>query len=141
MSTHCAHIRRADSVERVSSTAIQELATYWKDCRVDSEHAEEEMLRAVFNYDLLVAQAVYAAAMADAIRHGIGSRGSYMVVQDKGQPVHPGVALTYVLDDGAHDQTIQETSWNGRDVRCHYRPIRPLPDTEQWFEKVYNGQG
>lgn len=137
MSTYCAHIRNAETIRKVQQEAAADLESYWTACVVDSE---KDRIRALYNYDLLVAQQVYAAAMAHAIDRGIGSRGSYMVTSEQGQAVHPMVDLHYTLDDGGHNDQIQECWWDGEEVHCRFRPVRPIPETEQWFEKVYNMQ-
>ena len=79
---------------------------------------------------LLVAQYVYATAMSDAIQHDIYSRGSYLVVD--------GVEGTPLIDDGTHNGFVQEISLNGLETETIYRPVRPIPESEQWFERVYN---
>ncbi len=140
MSRYCAFIRSEKGARLVYEQARNELSSYWETCRIDARQTEDDMLKALQNYDLLIAQAVYAASMADAIREGIESRGSYMVVSDDGTPVYPGIELSCRLDDGRHDAWIQETSWDGKDALCYYRPVRPLPEMEQWFETVYNAE-
>lgn len=137
MSTHCAHIRDRKSILKVYQQAQKDLESYWRDCIVDSE---QDRIRALYNYDLLLAQIAYTKAMAEAIEEGIGSRGSYLVADNKGQKVHPDVEIYHTLDDGQHNDQIQEVWWKDGEVQCRFRPVRPIPETEQWFEKVYNAK-
>ena len=137
MSTYCAHIRDRKSILKVYQQAQKDLESYWRDCIVDSE---QDRIRALYNYDLLLAQIAYTKAMAEAIEAGIGSRGSYLVADNKGQKVHPDVEIYHTLDEGQHNDQIQEVWWKDGEVQCRFRPVRPIPETEQWFEKVYNAK-
>ena len=136
MSRHCAHIREAAALRDVADAAKQEIVNYWQTVTV----TEPAQLPAVMiNYDLLLAQQVYAAAMAQAIEDGVGSRGSYLVIKQDGKPVHPELAgeIRFVEDDGSHKGQIQEASLEGGEVRIQWRQVRPIPQTEQWFETVW----
>ena len=42
------------------------------------------------------------------------------------------------MDDGSHNDKIQEAALENGQVRTWFRPVRPIPDSEQWFETVYN---
>ena len=124
MSLHAAHIREEKSLREIAETAQQELQDFWQTCTVSESFTEEDRLQAICDYDLLIAQYVYAAAMADAIQNGVYSRGSYLVEQG--------------MDDGSHNAMIQEAVLTDGEVRTWFRPVRPIPDSEQWFETVYN---
>ena len=124
MSRYGAHIRKEESLRDVAEAARQELETFWQTCTISEAFPEEGRLQALIDYDLLTTQYVYATAMADAIRDGVYSRGSYLVEQG--------------MDDGAHNALIQEAALRNGTVETWFRPVRPIPDSEQWFETVYN---
>lgn len=131
MSLSGAHVRDKEALLRICEQAREELQTFWETEKISADHAEEDRIRALFNYDLLTAQQVYAGAMAEAIDSGVFSRGSYLVTEEG----------RLRLDDGTHDSLVQEAFLQDGAVRIHWRPVRELPQSEQWFEKVYNGQG
>lgn len=124
MSLNAAHMRSEQELRKVAEAARQELGSFWQTCTVAEAFAEEDRLQALIDYDLLIAQYVYTTAMADAIRDGVYSRGSYLVEQG--------------MDDGSHNDKIQEAVLEHGQVRTWFRPVRPIPDSEQWFETVYN---
>ena len=124
MSLNAAHMRSEQELRKIAEAARQELDGFWQTCTVAQAFAEEDRLQALVDYDLLIAQYVYTTAMADAIRDGVYSRGSYLVEQG--------------MDDGSHNDKIQEAVLENGQVRTWFRPVRPIPDSEQWFETVYN---
>ena len=132
MSLYCAHIRELGSMQNVIEETKADLERYWTDCVISEDHPEEDRIQALFNYDLLVAQYVYVSAMADAVDHDIYSRGSYLVMD--------GVEMTPLVDDGSHNGYVQEAKLQNGEVEITYRPVRPIPESEQWFETVYNGK-
>ena len=136
MSRHCAHIREATALRKVEYAAKQEIAEYWQTVTITGP---AQLPAVMINYDLLLAQQVYAAAMAQAIEDGVGSRGSYLIVKENGKPVHPGLAdeIRFVEDDGHHKEQIQEACWEDGEVQIQWRQVRPIPQTEQWFETVW----
>ena len=124
MSLNAAHMRSEQELWKIAEAARHELDGFWQTCTVAEAFAEEDRLQALIDYDLLIAQYVYTTAMADAIRDGVYSRGSYLVEQG--------------MDDGSHNDKIQEAALENGQVRTWFRPVRPIPDSEQWFETVYN---
>lgn len=130
MSLTCAHIREAGAMEQTAETARRALAGFWNRTAVDG--SMEDRLQALYDYDLLIAQYVYASAMADAVREGIFSRGSYLVTN--------AADGRFLMDDGSHNGCIQETEYRNGAVQFRYRPVRPVPASEQWFETVYGQQ-
>ena len=136
MSLSCAHIRDAAALRRVETAARQEIADYWRTVAITGP---SQLPAVMINYDLLLAQQVYAAAMAQGIEDGVGSRGSYMIVSDDGKPVHPELAgdIRFVEDDGRQQDQIQEALLADGEVQIRWRPVRPIPQTEQWFETAW----
>ncbi|MFQ9798736.1 MAG: hypothetical protein ACLR23_07075 [Clostridia bacterium] len=103
MSRHCAHIREAAALREVADAAKQEIAGYWQTVTITGP---AQLPAVMINYDLLLAQQVYTAAMAQAIEDGVGSRGSYLVVSENGKLVHARLAddIRFVEDDGRHER-------------------------------------
>ena len=78
------------------------------------------------NYDVLITQYCYLQAIRAYIEHGGKSRGSYLINGDS-------------RIDTAHSALVGTLALGERlSVRCEWEPVRPIPESEQWFEKVYN---
>lgn len=89
--------------------------------------------------DLLVSQQVYLEAIGDYIRRGGASRGSYLIYDPKG--AKPLSCLpeqfTFSLEDNGMSEQIQEVEYRPDGCRCFLRPVRPIPEEDSWFEKVW----
>ena len=99
-----------------------------------------EQLRDLYRVrDLLVSQQVYLEAISDYIGRGGTSRGSYLVFDPKGDK--PSDLLPdefrFSLEDRGLGKQIQEIAYRpeGSDVR--WREVRPIPDADVWFERVW----
>lgn len=86
--------------------------------------------------DLLVAQTVYLFAMLDYTRQGAGSRGSALYTDPAGRKPRADLPDCYrcVLDEGRHGRMVQEVSWDGKNCRSEWRPVRPIPQLDYFFE-------
>ncbi|MFR5072723.1 MAG: hypothetical protein ACLTDS_11590 [Bianqueaceae bacterium] len=53
--------------------------------------------------------------------------------------VHARLAddIRFVEDDGRHREQIQEAFLENGEVQIQWRQVRPIPQTEQWFETVW----
>lgn len=138
MSECGAHIRRGESLRR----AVAEARRQWRrieenGCRFTGR---EDLAEALRNRQLCLAHLVYLEAILYQIESGVGSRGSAMVLDSGGTPVHEDlgdewrfapenpdfrakVLETVVLPDGA--------------VRNEWVDRRPLPHTDEWFETAW----
>ncbi len=89
--------------------------------------------------DLLVSQQVYLEAIADYIRRGGASRGSYLIYDPKGTKPLPCLPelFTFSLEDSWMSGQIQEVEYHKEGCKCFFRPVRPIPEEDSWFEKVW----
>ena len=89
---------------------------------------------------LLISQFVYLEALRDYdARVGI-SRGSYLVYNAGGQVPNPHLDERFRNRTEATDTTVlQEICYEAdrKECRVSWRPVRPLPDEEIWFENVW----
>ncbi len=83
-------------------------------------------------YDLIVCTVCYLTAMYEYIRVGGGSRGSYLVTEKL-----PDFG-TKVSSDASRLNQIQEIELSKGKIQINWRPVRPLPQSPQWFEKVWH---
>lgn len=89
--------------------------------------------------DLLLSQRMYLNAILDYIQQGGKSRGSYLISDDAGQLPLEGLdeRFRYTLDGEAHANVIQEAVWRDGACYCSWRPVRPMPQDDLWFENVW----
>lgn len=89
--------------------------------------------------DLLVSQQVYLESILDYIIHGGGSRGSYLIYSEKGQKPLESLpeCFRFLPDEDAKSDVIQEVEFTREGCLCTWRSIRPIPDEDSWFEKVW----
>jgi succinate dehydrogenase/fumarate reductase flavoprotein subunit len=128
MSRAGAHIRRIEAARAAAREA-------WALCReIDRCSWAPDVARipAVFrNRDLCLAHAVYLSAITEYLERGGQSRGSYLVVDANGEfALNPPGAFV--------DQHILEISVDqDLDVRKAWVPIRPIPQSDTWFETAW----
>jgi succinate dehydrogenase/fumarate reductase flavoprotein subunit len=89
--------------------------------------------------DLLITQVSMLTALLDYHEKGGRSRGSYLVYDKDGQLPVLGLAeaFRFMLDDGKRDDMIQQAFWRNGQCFIEWRPVRPMPKTEEAFENVW----
>lgn len=89
--------------------------------------------------DLLFSQKMYLEAIADYIGQGGTSRGSYLIYDRNGtKPLDSLPDLfCFSLEDKGMGDMIQEVICQDGTIRCNWRPVRPIPEEDSWFEKVW----
>ncbi len=127
MSEYCAFVRSAENAE----TALGLLRALQK-VFPERNRCEKPLLKeAMINYDILHSAIAIAASQKHYCESGFGSRGSFLVKNKDG---------AVVPDTGDHE-TLFRLFWDGEDAmsfRIVSDRVSPLPDSEQWFETVYN---
>lgn len=102
--------------------------------------SEATELRWVYRLrDMLISQYAYLAAMLDYMQQGGKSRGSALYTDPAGKKPYAQLpdAFTFVLDDGSRGGRVQEMLY--RDGACvfEWRPVRPIPKDDDFFENVW----
>jgi succinate dehydrogenase/fumarate reductase flavoprotein subunit len=139
MSRAAGHIRVPDLV----TCAVDEAWTQWRGLNADAWAPSEADLPAVFrNRDLCLAHVVYLEAMAEYLARGGRSRGSWIVLDAAGDPVHDALGERYRFGvnppDAFVDRHILEVAFEAPGtVRKAWVPVRPLPDDHTWFETAW----
>lgn len=89
--------------------------------------------------DMLLSQKVYLYAMLDYAESGAGSRGSALYTDAEGRKPASSLPDLYKcrLDQEAHSGIIQEVVLNEDMCRALWRPVRPLPDVDYFFENQW----
>ena len=99
----------------------KEYRDFYKTYSVPAEYVSEAMI----NRDVIITALTYLSAIRDYIADGGKSRGSYMIAGTRGI-------------DKKHAGKVQYTSFDGGKASSRFEKRRPIPKSEQWFEKVYN---
>jgi succinate dehydrogenase/fumarate reductase flavoprotein subunit len=137
-----AHVRS----QAVLREAVPEAWAQWR--RLDAEgcaFAEPaQTAEALRNRQLCFAHAVYLEAIAYALDSGVGSRGSAIVLSEKGMPIHQalGAEWRFVPEDGAFRGKVLETAAavdaaGQPTVEHKWVPCRPIPKMDAWFETAW----
>jgi len=70
------------------------------------------------------------SSVSEYVEKGGGSRGGFVI---QGQ----GSDSTWLPEDASFREQILETRFNGQDFSATWRPVRPLPIEEPWFETLW----
>jgi succinate dehydrogenase/fumarate reductase flavoprotein subunit len=132
-----AHIRSLSGVEAALREAQADLESLKDEMCLSSPY---ELAYAYQNLDLLITQVVYLSAIADYIKQGGKSRGSYLIADPQGRLPADGLEETFrfsVSDSGYLSDQIQEISYQNGICSLNWRPVRPIPEEDDWFENVW----
>jgi hypothetical protein len=80
---------------------------------------------------MLISQIMYLGAMRDYIREGGKSRGSALYIDITGD------IFTVTPDDESRKGMIQQAAWNDGKPSYTWRPVRPIPEDDDFFENVW----
>lgn len=136
MSISGAFLRREPDIVRALDETREQLARFDADgLECDNAADLSEQLR---NRYLLLACNVYLQAILQQIRDGVGSRGGSAVLDDGGRAIHPKVSFRIANEDQSFRTKVQEaTLLPDGTVDITWRPVRPIPETDGWFETVW----
>ncbi len=89
--------------------------------------------------DLLVSQQIYLEAIRDYIQKGGTSRGSYLICDPEGKKPLECLPeeFRFSLEDRGLSGQIQEIVYENGRCQCFWRPVRPIPEEDSWFEMVW----
>jgi len=136
MTAYGAHVRDLASISSAIDEARAQWAA-WAECGVSDPH---DLPYALKNLDAIITETVYLSAMEEYLRCDGTSRGSYLVLDEKG--TSPCAALgdtfRYALGDDPHREQICEARLtSGGEVQFTWVPRRPIPEDDGWFENVW----
>lgn len=91
--------------------------------------------------DALIGQYVYLCAMADYADKGGKSRGSALYHDAAGEKPHPALdeMFRFTAGDGGLGKRVQEVAYKDGKCAFEWRPVRPLPQDDDFFENVWRG--
>ena len=102
-------------------------------CSPDSFGAFKEYLKM---RDILVTQYAFLSAYIDYFEDDGKSRGAY-VISDMSPSDILKNASSVELDKN-HRSFVHKIEFDNGDFVSSFVPVKPIPESEQWFEKVYN---
>lgn len=120
-----AFIRRPSEVSDALQQVKESLGRFFDDYSAPDRAA---FIQCAINYDILLTQYVYLSAINEYICVGGVSRGSYLIPRDE---------VDKTIRAEITDKLCY-ASLHGGEVNFRYEAARPIPDSEQWFETVYN---
>ena len=136
MSELGAAMRSEDGLQKALGTVQAMRAQLGQTARVE----RAGQLRVLFRLrEVLLCQQVYLQAMLDYLRHGGASRGSALYTDPTGKKPYAQLPdlFTFRLDEGAHSGEVQEVLWQEGEAFFTWRPVRPIPEDDDFFENVW----
>jgi hypothetical protein len=89
MTNHAGHIREINNVNKATSEALELVQNIENEgFNIDDP---KELIRAVQAKHLCVASLGYLSAISELLKAGSGSRGSHLVIEEKGIEIHPDI--------------------------------------------------
>ena len=102
----------------------------------------KEMADAFLLMDLCLIHFLYLEAIKIYIEEGGRSRGSFLITDNKGYHPEgiPESEWNFIICryDREIENNILEISYKNKSVKNELVKVRPIPDQELWFEKVWN---
>jgi len=99
-----------------------------------------ELVEALRNRQLCFAHATYLDATLFALKSGVGSRGSAIVLSEEGQSIHDKLGQEWSIapEDPSFHEKVQETRFSaGGAVANVWVDRRPVPEPDAWFETAW----
>ncbi|MFV0252832.1 MAG: FAD-binding protein [Beutenbergiaceae bacterium] len=155
MSAKAGPVRSTESINEALEQVRTWLAEYDQTVSA-SARSRRSINRTFLIRDILVTAFVYLSAMKDYSDHGGKSRGSVLYTDDAGDLPKVGYGedadqelelpelFRFALDGGAFDGDIQEAGYVPAEDSGHpgvvtltWRPVRPVPADDDFFENVW----
>ncbi|NLC68787.1 MAG: FAD-binding protein [Clostridiaceae bacterium] len=140
MSKSGAHIRSYEEVLKAIEKIRKEIENLDKNIMLSSMKELPDTFR---NRDIAITQYVYLNAIKEYMEKGGKSRGSYLVHDDEGMlPVEnlPEI-FRFSLEKGDLSKIVNEieleTKNDSLKIVSEWKPVRPIPVSDQWFENVW----
>lgn len=136
-----AHIRNADNVEIALKECSEDLTYFNSSLEGLGANDLPDAFRA---RDMLITQFVYLSAIREYIKKGGKSRGSYLIKDVSGRLPTQSLPeeFRYSIDDSGLMKQVCEISLEKKGgifcCRTEWKPVRSIPEEENWFENVWN---
>ncbi|MBN2477158.1 MAG: FAD-binding protein [Pirellulales bacterium] len=138
MSRAAAHIRSTDQLRVAVAEAWQQVRRIERSgCGYENLAELAEALR---NRQLCFAHAVYLSAVQFSLQSGVGSRGSAVVVDPSGTPIHEKLDDAWRIapeNTEFREKVLETLARPDGSVQNAWVDRRPLPKTDAWFETAW----
>ncbi|MDF7825498.1 FAD-binding protein [Pontiellaceae bacterium B12227] len=138
MSKSGAHIRSLESLKKAVKDAKAQLAKLEENgCKVENATQAVQALR---NRQLCFAHWMYLEATLYQVKSGVGSRGSAMVQDADGKRAHRQLdkaQWSFAAEDESFKEKVQETVLKDGKVKSRWVKVRPIPESNLWFETAW----
>ena len=136
MSLHGGAIRDYGMLEKTLADVQQLLVSFKETVRVREPGHFWKVYRL---WDVLICQSMVLGAMCDYVKAGGKSRGSALYTDAAGEKPYATLpdTFTFTLDDGSRGNLVQEADCLNNDRRYTWRPVRPIPLEDDFFENVW----
>ena len=140
MSENGAHIRDYGKAYKAVDGAWEQYRNMKEELKSASQ---KELPDAFRNLDLCLTHVIYLEAVKEYLEKGGKSRGSYLVLDSKGEKPCDELGdewrFTLTEADSFVNQKILEIYLDeGGNLRKEWVDTRPVPEEEPWFENVWN---
>ena len=140
MSAHGAHIRSYEEIKQATAEAWGLYSSLKKGVKIPSPRDLPSVFK---NRDLCLTHALYLEAISEYLEKGGKSRGSYLVMDPKGERPSEKLGDDWKFslnEEGAFVQRrILEIYLDSNlEVKKRWVDVRPIPDEDTWFENVWN---
>lgn len=141
MSKNAAFVRDKYQIERLYEDISKEFKQLVSTVGIDSIKDLSKVFRV---YDMLIVQMAIASSMLEYIEQGGTSRGSYLIINNEdGVPINDFETLTNnkikkcnrLMDSIC--ETKVKINEGGIDIINNWVKVRPIPNNDTWFEKVW----
>lgn len=136
MSRFGAAIRSSEGIDTTLEETHRELSGF---SGLVSAATPTELSKLFRLRDVLICQQVYLSAMRDYLARGGKSRGSALYTDPDGEKPYDVLpdTFTFQLDNGAGGGVIQEAVYQNDVCEMNWRPVRPIPEDDDFFENVW----
>ncbi|MBO4303692.1 MAG: FAD-binding protein [Lentisphaeria bacterium] len=123
--TECAgHLRNIAKLRAAVSEAEQMV----KEVTLQGYRSDDSPRQCLINFHLVPAHFVYLKSILFQAESGAGSRGSAAITDERGR---------FLPEDLSFRKKVLETVLDNGTVTSRFVPVRPLPETDGWFENVW----
>lgn len=100
---------------------------------------DKEQIENLRNRQLCFAHAAYLDAILFQIESGAGSRGSALVTDPNGEPIHPALPQNWTIqeENSEFKELALISTFDLTGGHHHWENCRPIPTPDEWFENVW----
>ncbi len=134
MSDYASAIRASEQLGRALDEAAAQLYAM-----ASTVGASETTLPLIYRlHDTLTTQLAVLTAMLHYAETVGTTQGSCLYFDEQGQ-LRDGLeaGFRFTPGSGTTNGQVQQTHWDGNAFRCSWRPVRPIPDDDDFFENIW----